>query len=70
MYEQIDGVAVRSPIGLALANMLDFFYETKLFNNANKPHMYHGYFEDTIVALIMKKRVMMFSFFSTPLIPL
>ena len=38
------------PLGPALANIFVGFYETKLFSNASKPHMYHRNVEVTYAA--------------------
>ena len=38
---------IGSLFGQTLANIFVGFYETKLFSNANKPHIYHRYVDDT-----------------------
>ena len=69
-YKQIDGVAARSLLGPALANIFTGFNETKQFSNTNKPHMYHCYVDITFVAFNSKKECDDFLFFSTPFIHL
>ena len=64
MYKQIDGVAMGSQLGPALANISVGFYETKLISNANKPHRYHRYVDDTFVALNSEKEYDDFFHFS------
>ena len=49
MYRQIDGVAMGSPLGPALANIFVGYYETKLFQTISKPAMYYRYMDDTFV---------------------
>ena len=46
MHCQIDGVAMSSPLGLALA---DIYYETELFQAIPKPEVYYRYMDDTFV---------------------
>ena len=47
MYRQIDGVAMGSPLGPALANMFVGYYESLLFKRVKKPPMYYRYVDDT-----------------------
>ena len=47
MYRQIDGVALGSPLGLALANIFVGHQEQKVFNVVNRPLAYFRYVDDT-----------------------
>ena len=47
MYKQIDGVAMGSPLGPALANSFFSYYEHKLFQTTNEPFFCTKYVEDT-----------------------
>lgn len=47
MYRQIDGVAMCSPLGPALANIFAGFYESSLFTYDNAPSMCRRYVDDT-----------------------
>ena len=47
MYRQMDGVAMGSPLGPALANIFVGYQEEKLFNLANRPLAYFRYVDDT-----------------------
>ena len=47
MYRQIDGVAVGSPLGPALAHIFVGYYESKLFNKISKPTVYCRYVNET-----------------------
>ena len=51
-YNQIDGVAMGSPLAPVLANIFMAFYESKWLNehNLNKPKFYFGYVDDIIAA--------------------
>lgn len=47
IYRQIDGVAMGSPLGPALANIFVGYYEEKLFSDMPKPSVYFRYVDDT-----------------------
>ena len=47
MDRQIDGVAMGSPLGPALANTFVGYYESKLFNKISIPTVYCCYVNDT-----------------------
>ena len=47
MYKQTDGVAMGSPLGLALPNIFVEYYEEKLFSQTQKPPTYFRYVDDT-----------------------
>ena len=47
MYKQIDGVAMGSPLGPALANIFVGYLEEKLFIDNNQPLIYFRYVDDT-----------------------
>ena len=51
-YNQIDGVAMGSPLALVLANILMGFYESMWLNeyNLNKPTFYSRYLDDILAA--------------------
>ena len=49
IYRQIDGVAMGSLLGPALANIFVGYYEEKLFFEISKPAVYFGYINDTFV---------------------
>ena len=53
-HHQIDGVAMRSPLGPALANIFVGYYESKLFQTTSKPVMYYCYMDDTFVVFSNK----------------
>ena len=51
-YNQIDGVAIASPLAPSLANIFMSFYESKWLNeyNLNKPNFYLRYVDDILAA--------------------
>ena len=49
MHRQIDGVAMGSPLGPALANIFVGYYESKHFQTTSKPKLYYRYMDDTFV---------------------
>ena len=49
IYRQIDGMAMGSPLGPALANIFVGYYEEKLFSEISKPAVYFRYVDDTFV---------------------
>ena len=51
MYKQLDGMAMGSPLGPALANIFVGFHESRLFNNTVKPGVYFRYVDDTFVII-------------------
>ena len=47
MYKQVDGVAMVSPLGPALANIFVGFHESRRFDNTVKPGVYFRFVDDT-----------------------
>ena len=64
-YNQIDGVAMGSPLAPVLANIFMGFYESKWLNeyNLNKPKFYLRYVDDILVLLTMNKIHSIFEIF-------
>ena len=51
IYKQLDGVAMGSPLGPALANILVGFHESRLFDNTVKPGVYFRFVDDTFAII-------------------
>ena len=49
MYKQLDGVAMGSPLGPAVANIVVGFHESRLSNNTVKQGVYFRYVDNTFV---------------------
>ena len=49
IYKQLDGLAMGSPFGPALANIFVGFHESRLFDSTVKPGVYFRYVDDTFV---------------------
>ena len=49
MHRQIDGVAMGSPFGPALANIFVGYSKFKLFQTTSEPELYYRYMENTFV---------------------
>ena len=47
MYKQLDGMAMGSPLGPALANIFVGFHESRLFDITLKPGVYFLFVDDT-----------------------
>ena len=47
MYKQIDGLAMDSPLSVALGNIFVGYRESKLFESTTKPFLHHRYVDDT-----------------------
>ena len=47
MYQQVNGVAMGSPLGPTHANIFVGFYEHLLFKKFSKPRLYFRYVDDT-----------------------
>ena len=55
IYRQVDGVAMGSPLGPALANIFLGYYEEKLFSEIFKPAVYFRYVDDTFAIFRSEK---------------
>ena len=54
LYRKIDGVAMGSLLGTALANRVVGYYESKLFNEISKPIAYCRYVDHTFLFFTKK----------------
>ena len=61
IHRQIDGVAMGSPLGPALANIFVGYYESKLFQTTSKPEMYYRSMDDTFVVFSIEDECNLFS---------
>ena len=60
MYKQIHGVAVGSPLSVALANVFVGYHESKLFESTIKPFLYHRYVDDTFAIFDQRMNALLF----------
>ena len=61
MYQQINGVAMGSPLGPALVHIFVGYQENKIFLNVKKPLNFYRYVDDTFAFL--KKKIIVKNFF-------
>ena len=50
IYQQIDGVAIGSPLGLVLVNIYVGYFESILFKDVERPLNYFRYVDDSFVS--------------------
>ena len=64
-YNQIDGVAIGSPLAPVLSNIFMGFYKSKWLNeyNLNKPKFYFRYFDEILAAFDNEQYSLNFSNF-------
>ena len=56
MYKQIDGVAMGSPLSVALANVFVGYHKSKPFESTTNPFFHHQYVDGTLVIFGSEKK--------------
>ena len=59
-YKQTDGVAMGSPLSVALASVFVGYHESKLFEFTTKQFLYHQYVDDTFAIFGSKQECTFF----------